>query len=139
MSQFALPKRYDDKIAKDGVWVEVYDELDQHWGNYKVGLFNLTAKHVRDELDKWNRNNKANRTKSDNAITAAFVEIALVEWEKVNLGPDGAEIPFSKKAALELLTDEGASFLVEKLLTAAGDVRNFAGNPEAEQEEDAKN
>ena len=159
-NKFSWPKRYDKEEAKSGVWFEVYNELDQYYGSYRLALFNASAKHVIVEIDRWNRKNqeliKSRKIKGDHGLIKAFVDIALLDWKDVPLGPDGKDLPFSKETAFELLTDaeDEDSFLATSLVKLAGDVTNFAGSIvkndddeevieagdiEAEQEEDAKN
>ncbi len=143
MGKFTFPKRYDEKEAKDGIWFDIYDEHEQHWGTYKMALFNITAPHVKQAIAAWNRKHKkeieTRKFKGNEGIIRAFVDIALLDWKNTEMLNGGKALPFSKETAYALLSDEDASFLSESLIDFAGNVRNFAGEPEADQEDDAKN
>lgn len=143
-NKFTFPKRYDENEAKEGVWFNVYDENDNHWGTYKMALFNITAPHVKTQINAWNRKHekeiKTRKFKDNEGIIRAFVDIALLDWKDMETLNGGKPLPFSKQAAYDLLSDEGAAFLSEMLIDFAGNVRNFTGiDPEADQEDDAKN
>ena len=138
MTQFSFPKRFNADDAEKGIWFKVYDELDNFYGEYRVIYFNTTSPLVTAKLTRWNRENKAARFKGDEGVIRAFVDVALLDWRDVNLGEGGAELPFKKDTAFELLSSEGGKFLWDALFTNATSVHNFQGHAEAEAKEDAK-
>lgn len=140
MNTFNLPNRYDEKKAVKGVEFPIYDD-ETYLGTYTLGLFNTTAPHVRVAMDRYNRIHKNERSKPRENMIRAFVEIALLGWDGVPFGPKGGDLPFSKDTAVKLLlTDhQTTNFLVDALFDFSGDVRNFRNDPEATQEEEAKN
>lgn len=143
-TKFTFPKRYDENEAKEGVWFSVYDENDNHWGTYKMALFNITAPHVKAQISAWNRKHKkeieTRQFKGNEGIIRAFVDIALLDWKDMDNLNGGKAFSFSKQTAYDLLSNEDAAFLSEMLIDFAGNVRNFTGvDPEADQEDDAKN
>lgn len=140
MTTFNLPNRYDEKLAVKGVEFPIYDD-ETYLGTYILGLFNTTAPHVRVAMDRFNRIHKTERLKPRESMIRAFVEIALHGWKEVPFGPKNTDLPFSKDAAAKLLlTDhQTTNFLVDALFDLSGDVRNFRNDPEAVQEEEAKN
>lgn len=152
-----LPQRINEDIAKAGREAAIYDEFGNFYGIYKLALFNLSAKHVRVEIDKWNRKNaekiKKRELKENDGLIKAFVDIAVLGWEQVALTEDGSEIPFSKENAYQLFTLEQADWLTTELIKFASDITNYGpikevaedgtetvipGDVEAEQEADAK-
>lgn len=61
----------------------------------------------------------------------------LLDWK--NLGRAGQEIPFSREAAIEILSDPRYEDLVQFIITEAINYENFREENETEVVEDAKN
>ena len=99
---FDIPTRYDDATAEQGVWFEVYDEHENHWGNFKCRYLDSDSRAVKLAMDRLRTKfAKDLRTKkpdvADRMALELFLEAVLIGWEGVKAG--GKEVPFSATAA----------------------------------------
>ncbi|MDD1452639.1 hypothetical protein NHF48_019680 [Sphingomonas sp. H160509] len=132
MTAFHFPARYDEAQADEGVWTSVIDEVGNHYGRFKLCLFDELTPRYRVTLErlqrkypaKNGRTNEAYAAKSDDEKNVeVFVELSLVDWEIKD--EKGKAIPFAKDTAIAYLSDVRALYVLRELAAFARDVRNF--------------
>lgn len=128
MTKFAIPQRFSNDLADEGVWFEVVDENEITWGEFKCRLmdqdsrsYKLAQERVHTRLQKLHRNKPV---ENEVLLREIFLDAVLTEWRKVP-GPDGKDVPYSADNAREYFETEGTKFALLNLMAFAQDVGNF--------------
>jgi hypothetical protein len=144
MTNFVKPKpRFDRSFAHDGIWVYPVDNVNNEYGGFLVGYFDVSIPRVKVAVEKHQRlSNMAARSKRpENADEIAVrrevetaVDACLLDWDVEDA--DGKKVPFSKAKAVEyFLTHEideetGEKnyiydFVFKEMFDAARNIHNF--------------
>ena len=139
MTAFALPKRYDESIANEGVTFSITDENDNYWGDFTCKHLDefsqrgeLAYKRIRAKYAAQIRSKKLN---DYDAIKVVFCEASLVNWSGI-VDAKGKEVPFSLETALEYFGLDGTKWLLVHLSRLASDMTNYAAKVEEETASD---
>lgn len=108
-------RNLDRDLAKEGVWLDMYDSDGSHWGRYKCRLLgdaNLTYRAARmrimRRLTRAQRisleGDKPNQDLSNRIDIECFVETILVDWEPPT--EDGSKPELNLDNALALFIPE---------------------------------
>lgn len=126
----SLAKKYkiNARLARDGVWVDICTNSDGSKCRVRLrrsGRGNPTwmaayrARTANVDLD-------AVSPEEDEIITAEiFTEACVVDWEYMQPDDDGNNVPFSKGAALEMLSNPEWIELFKELQSKASSVADF--------------
>lgn len=133
---FDIPTRYDADVALEGVWTPpVLDERDQHYGEFKLVMFDTDNPAIKKAQEKVRiKNEKAVRLKqvtSDDLALEVFLEAILIDWKGVTKG--GVEVPYSREAAKQYFSVSAIRKVVfPELLEFAINVLNY-GTPDKDE------
>lgn len=130
MSKFAIPVRYDDSTAEEGVWFEVATEAGDEYGSFLCRHLDelhprttLQTKRVRDRFAGM----KGKKADEWEILREIMVECVLLDW-KVKDGK-GKLVPFTKEDAREYFSEIDARYCLIALSRLSGDVTNFTKVP----------
>ena len=157
MSKFFIPKRYDENMAEEGVWFEVFDENDNFYGSFKLRFLDNTTNKTHLEAKRLMRKYKIDATgkgKRSDAEKAAeatkfarviFCEMILCGWklpkDANDLNPKESE--YTVEDGIEYFEQAGTEHVMVTLNHFAEDPTNFIGTPtadaKAEVEDTVKN
>lgn len=131
MSRFALARTHktDPKLEQDGIWIPNGETDDGRPIAFRVrrsgGANKAYEKGVRDAFKPHTaliNAGIANNDALEKVLVKVFANTVLVGWENVD-DAEGKAIPFSKEAALEMLTE--LPDLYKQLMSASGQMALF--------------
>lgn len=134
---FKFYDRFDEAKAERGVEHAIYDNVGNYYGTFTTILFDEFSKPFQVAKDRFIRVNKDKHNDEDTAENAdvfAFVDICLLGWSGVKNGK-GKEVPFSKEAAVVLLSHEKSAWLKAQLLSRSANNLLYQADPVATQDE----
>lgn len=134
MSKFAIPKRYDEKIAQEGVWFEMATETGEEYGSFLCEFVDWLHPRTKAKKEKFQRmlKQRGNAKIDEFELTALMlVEMCLKDW-KVR-GADGELIEYSKEVAMEYFSEVDTRYCLNLLADMAGDAKNFAADATVEE------
>jgi len=125
---FAIPERFNDDLAEQGVWFEIYAEKNQHFGDFKCIHANPESTKLKLAQERaQQRNQKGLRTgafKNDDLVLEIFLDVVLVDWRGVK-DSKGKDVPYSKAAAKAYFSTKGTKYALQNLMVYAADPTNF--------------
>jgi hypothetical protein len=107
---------------KEGAWIYYDDELA-----FKVKRISGRNKKfmlASEKIEKLKRRGELSKAEEDKKLAGLFVDCSLVDWKGVT-DKEGKEIPFSKNAAIELLTNPDWPDFFPDLFLKAHDNEHF--------------
>ena len=127
--------RFDPVKAEKGVKHHIVDEVGNDYGVWTTSLFDHHNKFLKVEHERYEREHgDDDRAKGSLAGVYAFVQICVHDFSGV-VDENDKEIPFSKEAAFDILSDDDGSWLFEQLMKASQDVLNYRHSPDAKKGE----
>ena len=138
MTDFAIPERYDETAANEGVWFVIDDENGNEYGSFKCRLIDQFSNRAELErkriIQKYNlKDQRASKKMTDeDRMRIVLCESSLVDWEMKDA--KGKKVPFSVEKALEYFSLDATKFVFVELLKIVGDVTNFPVEAEIEVE-----
>ena len=131
MTDFHFPKRFDDTLAKDGVWFEVVDENDNEWGSFLCSSVDRTLPRYKIALEALQRKYKGRKKPGEDFSAELFVQLSLNDWKLKDA--KGKSIPYTREDAIKYFSQPEAAFVLNYLSALVEDVKNF----QSEEQEDA--
>lgn len=126
--KFKMPVRFDNDVAAEGKWFEVYDEHDNHYGDFKLALadpesrgYKLAQERIR---TKFAREIRSNKFDLDAFKKEMLLAVVLLDWRGL-LGENDKPIPYSKDNARDYFDQPGVGFIIRYLMGEAEDVLNY--------------
>jgi len=125
MSKFKRRSRYNDDLAKNGVWFSVRNEMGEHYGDFLCSLIDGHSPHFKlraMRLPKINSDAPLSPEQIARRDAQTIVDLSLNDWRGV-VDADGNEVAFSAADAVEYLAEE--TYVAERLMDHARNVANY--------------
>lgn len=140
---FKKVDRFDAIRAEKGVDHPITANNGHYYGTFKTSLFDQNTKITRLALERFQREHANDpEAKGKHGGIYAFVMVCLHDWSGVE-DADGNEVPFSKEAAFQYLTQdiEEDAFLSEELIKRSSNDAYYqsVGDPRASKKAAAGN
>lgn len=126
--RFKIPQRYDMGIAQQGVFFEVVDKEDNHYGEFKCRhidqdspAYKKKQEQISLELQRGNRNAKVSDEK---LITEIFIKAVLVDWKGI-LDENDKPVPFNEKNARDYFDQPFTQFVRSELMAQAQESHHY--------------
>lgn len=142
--KFKKPSRFDAIRADKGVdHALIHPASGHHYGTIKTSLYDENSKHTQLAIQRYKREHSGDKEASGKySGLYAFVMMCVHDWSGV-FDEDGNEVPFSKEAAFQYITQdfEEDSWLAAELLSRSKNDEYYqaVGDPRASKKAAAGN